>query len=215
MQQVTEKNNLTEKQLVEIASDLNISLEILNKLIYLTSGIKGVSFVSIKNYTSDISGNTELADQLINVGASYEKMKEKDSVTLDNINLKNIDFNKFNWNGIDTKNIPIEEFKIQVKNSLETALEALKQPPKKIANNNVYLNKILVFNTNTKNLLIKGQSVNKTTKIKGDFKKVQSRPLTVAKKLIKNQFTRKDTLRNFKISNLETINLSKDTIEIR
>lgn len=215
MQQVTEKNKVTNEQLVQIAKDLNVSIETLNKLIYLTSGIKGVSFVSIKNYTSDISNNTELANQLINVGASYEKMKEKDAISLDNVNLENIDFNKFNWNGIDTKNLTIEEFKSQVKNSLETALDALKQPSKKIANNNIYLNKILMYNTNTKNLLIKGQSVNKTTKVKGEFKKVQSRPLTVAKKLIKNQFTRKDTLRNFKLSNLETINLSKDTIEIR
>ena len=214
MQQVTEKNNLTETQLVEIANDLNVSLETLNKLIELTD-IGGVSFVSIKNYTSDISGNTELADQLINVGVNYENTLKKDSVTLDNVNLENIDFNKFNWSGIDTKKLSIEEFKSEVKNNLETALNELKQPKKARQSNNISLNRVLVFNTNTKNLLIKGQSLNKTTKIKGEFKKVASAPKTIAKKLITNQFTKQSNIRTFKVSNLETLNLKKETLEIR
>ena len=39
---------------------------------------KGVSFVSLKGYSSDKSGNSEVADVLINVGTSYANMKKAD-----------------------------------------------------------------------------------------------------------------------------------------
>jgi septal ring factor EnvC (AmiA/AmiB activator) len=52
----------------------NISIEQITDLIEATNGINGVSFVKLRGYSSDKSNHTEIADQLINVGASYANM---------------------------------------------------------------------------------------------------------------------------------------------
>ena len=50
----------------------------------------GVSFVSIKGYCSDKSENSEIADVLINVGASYSNMKSADLETLQSASAKDL-----------------------------------------------------------------------------------------------------------------------------
>lgn len=207
--QTLEKNIIS-----EICETYNISKETLNKLTEMTN-IGGCMFVNVKKYISDVSNDTEMADQLINVGASYDNMLKKDSVILSEISLENIDLSKFNYSSIETKQKTIEEFKIDVKMALPLALEELKAPKKEVANNNIYVNNVLIYNTNTKNLLLRGTSVNKVVKVQGEFKKVASAPKTVAKELIKNQFLKSSKLRTFKISKIESINLKGNTLEIK
>lgn len=194
----------------------NVTVKQVAQLIEATN-IGGVSFVSLKGYSSDKSGNTETADQLINIGASYQNMLKKDENIYTNFDLSKIDINKFDYSTIDTGKYNLTEFKDLVKKSLPIALEELNQPKaKKDTSNDIWLNKAIVFNTNTNRLAIFGQSVNKVVTEKGQYKVVKSAPKTIAKRLIEKQAKGKaQTLRRFVIDNFNgSIKLKNDLIEI-
>jgi hypothetical protein len=195
-------NNLNEKQV--------------NKLIEATNLISGVSLISINGYSSDKSNNTEIANQLINIGASYQNMIKKDSNIFANVDLNLIDVDKFNYTSIDTAKLTLEQFKQAVKENLPIALTELQAPKKSKETNDIYLNKALVYNLNTMRLSVIGQQINKVVETKGEFKIVKSSPKTIAKKLIEKQVkSRTATLRRFALDNLiNTISINGDKLEI-
>jgi hypothetical protein len=194
----------------------NISLKQVTELIEATNGINGVSFVKIKGYSSDKSNNTEVADQLINVGASYSNMLVKDENIFANFDLTKVDVNNFNYDSIELKGKSVETFKKEVIEALPIALVELNKPKEKKETNDIWLNKALVFNLTTLRLSIFGQSINKQVEVKGEYKKVASAPKTIAKKLIEKQAKGKtQTLRRFAIDNFNgSIKVKGDTIEI-
>lgn len=195
-------NNLNEKQV--------------NKLIEATNQISGVSLISINGYSSDKSNNTEIANQLINIGASYQNMIKKDSNIFANVDLSLIDVDKFNYTSIDTAKLTLEQFKQAVKENLPIALTELQAPKKSKETNDIYLNKALVYNLNTMRLSVIGQQINKVVETKGEFKIVKSSPKTIAKKLIEKQVkSRTASLRRFALDNLiNSISISGDKLEI-
>jgi hypothetical protein len=195
-------NNLNEKQV--------------NKLIEATNQISGVSLISINGYSSDKSNNTEIANQLINIGASYKNMIKKDSNIFANVDLNLIDVDKFNYTSIDTAKLTLEQFKQAVKENLPIALTELQAPKKSKETNDIYLNKALVYNLNTMRLSVIGQQINKVVETKGEFKIVKSSPKTIAKKLIEKQVkSRTASLRRFALDNLiNTISINGDKLEI-
>jgi hypothetical protein len=195
-------NNLNEKQV--------------NKLIEATNLISGVSLISINGYSSDKSNNTEIANQLINIGASYQNMIKKDNNIYANVDLSLIDVDKFNYTSIDTAKLTLEQFKQAVKENLPIALTELQAPKKSKETNDIYLNKALVYNLNTMRLSVIGQQINKVVETKGEFKIVKSSPKTIAKKLIEKQVkSRTATLRRFALDNLiNTISINGDKLEI-
>jgi hypothetical protein len=182
----------------------NLNLKQVELLISATNEIGGVSAVSIKGYSSDISQNSEVANQLINVGASYQNMLTKDSDIYANFDIESVDVERFDYATIDTGKLTLEQFKAEVKNQLSVALEELNQPKKSIDTSaDIWLNKALVFNLNTMRLSIRGMQMNKSVEVKGTFKVVKSAPKTIAKRLIEKQAKgRSATLRRFAIDNL-------------
>jgi hypothetical protein len=195
----------------------NLSIEQVEKLIEATNEIGGVSFVSIKGYSSDKSSNTEVANQLVNIGASYQNMLTKDSDIYANFDVASVDVEKFNYNTIDTGKLTLEQFKAEVKNQLPIALAELNEPKaKKDTSADIWLNKALVFNLNTMRLGIFGQSVKKSVEVEGTFKVVKSAPKTIAKRLIEKQAKGKaQTLRRFTIDNLVgSVKVSGQEVEI-
>jgi hypothetical protein len=188
----------------------------LNKLIEATNGITGVSFVSINGYSSDKSNHTEVANQVVNIGAAYANMLKKDENIYANFDVNSVDVEKFNYESIDMGKLSIDEFKKQVKENLAIALEELNQPKAKKETNDIWLNKVLCFNTTTMRLSILGQSIKKTVETKGEFKKVKSAPKTIAKRLIEKQAKgRTASLRRFALDNLiNDISISGDKLEI-
>jgi len=183
-------------------------------LVEATNNI-GVTFLSIKNYKSDFSGNTENSNHTINIGVRYESILEKDANIYENFDVNSVDVNNFNYNSIDLAGLSLEQFKEGVKLALPIALAELQAPKKERQSNDVYLSKVIVFNVTTERLSILGQSVTKTVTEKGEFKKVKSAPKTIAKRLI--EFAAKpksNDIRRFAIDNLEAVKLFGDTIEI-
>jgi hypothetical protein len=203
---------------VLLASYPNLRENDVNTLIDKTNEIGGCSFVKINGYNSDVSKNSEIADQLINVGASYANMKNKDRDIYENFDVSKIDVNKFDYSTIDTGKLTLDEFKESVKNSLSDALAELQAgPQKKRESNDIWLNKVMCFNTNTLRLSIMGQTIKKDIYIEGEFKKVKSAPKTIAKKLIQKVANgRAASLRRFTLDNLlSSVKVSGDTIEIQ
>lgn len=179
----------------------------LNFLIKQTN-IEGVSFVAINGYSSKKSNHTEIANQLINVGANYDAMVDKDAVKLENINLNTINVENYNYAGIDKKGLSLDEYIQQVKMSLPVALAEMIAAKNNSGTGNrvdsdIWFNKVLVYNTNTKNLAIRGMQVNKTVEVKGEYKTVKSVPKTIARKLIEKAInSRTATLRRFVLDNV-------------
>lgn len=217
---VEERNEV----IAQILSDYP-SLTVFNlmQLISLTD-VKGTTFINIKNYSSNVSNNTEIADCQVLVGASYENMIDKDAVTLENINLAQIDVTKYNYKTINTNGKSLENFQNEVKKALSPALAALKEALLKKqfgeiegrTDNNVFFNKVLLFNTNTNNLSIRGQIVKKTEKVEGTFKMVKSAPITVAKNIINNMVNaRTNSIRTYNLTNIaECIRINGNEINI-
>lgn len=212
METLTLKNTIL--QIASVYNNLNESQ--IKKLIESTNLINGVSFVKIENYSSDKSNNTEIANQLINIGASYQNMLKKDTNIYANFDVNTVDVDKFNYTSIDTGKLNLEQFKQAVKENLPIALTELQAPKKSKETNDVYLNKALVFNLTTMRLSIIGQQINKTVETKGEFKIVKSSPKTIAKRLIEKQAKgRTQTLRRFALDNvIKEIRLNGETIEI-
>jgi hypothetical protein len=182
----------------------NLNLKQVELLISATNEIGGVSAVSIKGYSSDISQNSEVANQLINVGASYQNMLAKDENIYANFDIESVDVERFDYATIDMGKLTLEQFKAEVKNQLSVALVELNQPKKSNDTSaDIWLNKALVFNLNTMRLSIRGMQLNKSVEVKGTFKVVKSAPKTIAKRLIEKQAKgRSATLRRFAIDNL-------------
>ena len=144
-------------------------------------------------------------------------MRKDDKQTLRTFDVNVVDVNKFNYDSIDTKGMELSAYKNEVRNCLQNALYEINNPkPNTKVNNDEYLNEILVFNWNTNKLSIIGQGVKKETIVEGEYKKVKSAPLTIAKKLIMKQSNlRVDKYKRFKLDNLSIVNLQGETLEIQ
>jgi len=99
-------NNLNKrKEVITSILDIytNLSLKQVEELITATNNINGVSFVSVNGYSSDKSNNTEVSNQVVNIGASYKNMLTKDSDIYTNFDISKVDVDKFNYNTITQK----------------------------------------------------------------------------------------------------------------
>jgi hypothetical protein len=189
------------------------------RLIELTNENSRVRFVSLRGYNSDKSLNTEVANQIVNINASYGNMLEKDALTLNNVVLgrdvvpmvETWDYERYDLNGVS-----VEDFKKQVKEALEMALFELRNPKTGTReSNDIWLNKALVFNTNTLRLSLFGSSISKEVVQEGVFKKVKSAPKTVAKQIIQKAVEpRTSKLRRFTIDNLNGMKMDGETLNL-
>lgn len=94
-------NAMTFEGMVELVAEIfgiypDMTDEKFAMLIHATE-VGGVSFVSIANYTSDLTQGTESANHVINVGASYQNMKDKDVDIFANFDLSQVDVNRYNY----------------------------------------------------------------------------------------------------------------------
>jgi hypothetical protein len=202
------------------------SVETVQELIEKTNEISGCKLVSLRGYSSDATNNTEVANHVVNVGAVYENMKVKDSELLPLVETALIDVDTFNYAHINLNGNTLDTYKALVRAELPNALHemiiAANTPATPRANNDVWLNRVLVFNNNTNSLSVFGQSINKVVEIVGEEKLTKKAAKTVAKEMIKKEVERimqnkglpTALLRRFKISNLNTIKINGDTLEI-
>lgn len=203
------------KAIVSICEGMGCKREDVFRLIRLTDMYGGVQYVSLKGYNSDKSLHTEVADHLINIGASYENMLNKDAMSLNDVVCSEVNVDGFNYNKIDLNGVSLSVFKEQVREQLPVALAKLKEPKKERETGDVSLNGVLVWNENTGRLSIRGMEVNKVVKTEGVFKKTKSKPLTVAGECIRYHIdSRTQTIRRFAVDNLNGMKMMGETLEI-
>lgn len=218
-QKQKQQKALIEKAIVGIMEAYGISRLDVERLIELTNENSRVRFVSLRGYNSDKSLNTEVANQIVNINASYGNMLEKDALTLNNVVLgrdvvpmvETWDYERYDLNGVS-----VEDFKKQVKEAQEMALFELRNPKTGTReSNDIWLNKALVFNTNTLRLSLFGSSISKEVVQEGVFKKVKSAPKTVAKQIIQKAVEpRTSKLRRFTIDNLNGMKMDGETLNL-
>jgi hypothetical protein len=210
-------NTTFQELIAKIVSVYGCSEEQVLRLMEITSDMsKGAKFARIIGYSSDKSDHSEIADHTIILNFSYANMRKDDKETLRTFDVNVVDVNKFNYDSIDTKGMELTTYKNEVRNCLQNALYEINNPKKRETSNDDYLNDMLVFNWNTERLSIIGQGVKKETIVEGEYKKVKSAPLTIAKKLIKKQSNlRVDKYKRFAIDNLSIVNLQGETLEIQ
>lgn len=218
-QKQKQQKALIEKAIVGIMEAYGISRLDVERLIELTNENSRVRFVSLRGYNSDKSLNTEVANQIVNINASYGNMLEKDALTLNNVVLgrdvvpmvETWDYERYDLNGVS-----VEDFKKQVKEAQEMALFELRNPKTGTReSNDIWLNKALVFNTNTLRLSLFGSSISKEVVQEGVFKKVKSAPKTVAKQIIQKAVEpRTSKLRRFTIDNLNGMKIDGETLNL-
>lgn len=168
-----------------------------------SKSITGVSFVSIKNYTNK---QGEVSNNLINIGIKYENAKKKDITFLNELNID--------------KAIAEHDLKSS-KELLEEARKELMvsfiKPEVNRSNGQKDAYTVLFDGVKVHNetgvLYIYGYRENKTVLVKGEYKTVNSKPLTIAKdelrKLLK---TGKFTQYALEVGN--TLKLNGETLEL-
>ncbi len=167
----------------------------------------GVSFVSIRGYRSDKSENSEVADVIINVGSSYANMKAADLKTLKSANAKSLVTDNFGL--------------ALIEQAISEKIESIENPSEARFNGQieayVALNKAgtIKLCKATRSILISGVVIKKTVILEGTFKKVNSRPLTLAKKHVERELDlRLAKLRYYKLANIGKVKVNGDTIEM-
>ncbi len=189
--------------------------------------VNGCKFIGIKNYKSLNSNETECANYTINVGASYDRMLIKDEDKLKNVNINLIGFDfiqNWNYSGINySKFNTLENYQNEIKNSLSIALNEMLQSFNKSDNdpkretNDIWLNKLICFNTTTQRLSICGVIIPNGKKVLeiGERKLVAKAPKTVAKEIIKKfAGIHTDNIRRFVLENMNAIKINGNEITI-
>lgn len=212
-----------EQVIVQIASEMGCSPDKVERLISIANDMEGMGarFAHLRKYNSDESDNTELASHTLILNFNYGNMLKDEAEKLKSVNIEGIDIERFNYEGIDyaSQGYTLETFKVAVRDALETALAEMRKPKEKKGDgtsNDIWLNKVLVFNTNTRRLSIVGEEVKKVVVREGEYKQVASKPKTIAKSLIRKQLGfRTDKYRRFAIDNIEGgVNLQGETLNI-
>lgn len=169
---------------------------------------RGVSFVSIRNYTSDQSENTELQNTLINVGTSYENMKKEDLITLQNANPAEL----------VTENFGQALIEQAIKEKIESIVNPSKRRSQGQKEAYIPLNeqKTLLYSKESKCVSIRGEVVSKRVVVEGEFKETNSKPITLAKRHIEKALKlRTAKIRTYKIDNiLASVRVNGNEIEI-
>jgi len=162
------------------------------------SEISGVSLVSIKNYTNS-RGETE--NVIINIGASYEKSKQKDIEFLEGLKIEELETDLG------------KDYLVQAKLDL---IERLKKPSvnKSEAQTNAYtwISNGLKIHNETGEVYVTGMKVRKTVKEEGEKKQDTRKPLTKAKDYLRSML-KSTKYRQYKVSKINSITLRGDTIE--
>jgi len=168
----------------------NVKHEIIDNL----SKIFGCSFISLKNYESSTSG--EISNHTINIGFSYENAVKKD-----------IEILKATSYGKDEL---LEAARKEVLTSLENTLNGnLSNQSKGQIDAYIHVSKAVKLHIDKEELYIYGMAISKSILREGVYKKVNSRPLTLAKKEISRELNLSTSkYRMFKFSNLMELKIS-------
>lgn len=173
-------------------------IELLKKSV--NNSLTGVSFLSIKNYTSASTGET--ANHLVNIGINYAKAKAKDIETLKNLDIKEHTFKSDLALIEEARQALIAELTNPNANRSQAQIDAYTP----------IVDGLKVHNESGK-LIIYAFREKKTVISEGTYKTVKSRPLTIAKDELR-KLLRVGKFKNFAIELGNELKANGETLEL-
>ena len=166
------------------------------------AGFIAFPYTNKKNETSKV---------LVYVGASYENLKMDDSNQIENFLIGNdlayVESDKYTRTDWD--------------NALAELLASLKNPDVKRSEgqSNAYINVtdngMIKWCVETQKLYIAGSVIRKTIMEEGEYPEVKSKPITIAKNVIRKNYLKSGKIRRYDVSNLAgDIKANGETIEV-
>ena len=173
------------------------------KILASFASLNGAKFVGIRNYTNS---KDEVSNQVLNIGVDVMKAKRFDVATLEQLSDADL------LGLVDKSGIQLPIFKIALaeliksgKQNLAKELENRTAQSQAQSNAYTYITKGIAYNAETNELYVRGFSHSKTVLVEGNYPKVNSRPKTIAKRLIQKEFTKMAKFRNLTLPNASTI----------
>lgn len=184
---------------------METNLANLGKLLAVISQIKTPSFVRVLNYSND-KGNGEVANYTINLGISYANAKQSDTEFLkDANNFKDIDFGSVKHLAEQARKEMLES-RVNPKRATVNRSEAQTEAYITVCPN-------VRVHKESGRVFIYGLVVRKDVVKEGSYDKVDSSPLTIAKRKIEK--TLKATqFRQLAFDKLDTVKAKGEEIEI-
>ena len=159
----------------------------------------GVSFVSIKGYTNQ---QGEVADHVFNIGADYGKAKEADIKFLNDL-----DLTEGKWS---SDMVTMIKAKAELIKNLISPNEARSQA---LANAYTHICKGVKVHNQSGMLYVYGNRVNKVIHNQGEYKSVNSRPLTIAKDELR-KLLKTGKFRQFIVAECDSFRANGETLEV-
>jgi hypothetical protein len=177
--------------------------------------LKSSSFISINNYLAKTTG--EVANHVINVNLSVKTAKERDLNTLLNCNENDL-LNIENSQGIalDILRTALSELIASAEKNLSENTEDRTAQSQAQTDAYIHLTPAIRLHKDTMEIHVFGQAISKTVLVKGQYKTVNSKPLTIAKNTIKKHLDlRADKFRDFIVGHIDKIKINGETLEVQ
>lgn len=177
--------------------------ENLQKLIDLMS-TSAIGLIAVNNYENK---DGEMSKRRINIGYSYEKLKKDDLKVLTE-GVEYIASSKYTQT--DWLNA-VAELKQSIINPSKTRSDA---------QSNAYLslteNGAVLYNYNTQEIYIKGLELDGSKKVieEGEKKVVKSKPITIAKNVIRSEYLKAGLIRTFIVKQIREIKMRGEELEL-
>lgn len=180
------------------------------------NGLNGAKFIGINNYTAKTSG--EVANHTINTNISVQSAKEKDLEALKSVTTNDLQMLvKQSDIALDVYEVALSEMIASAEKNLSCDFEDRSKHSQAASNAFVSLTKngSVKLHKETLAIHIFGMHVSKEVIIKGEYKKVNSKPKTIAKKNITNHLNlRAGKFRTYILDNADMLKISGSTIEL-
>jgi hypothetical protein len=191
------------------------------QLIIEVENINGNTFVSIPHYTNS---KGEESKQVLQIGVNRNKRLQKDLETLKGFEVSKMDFEGKKYDletALKAKDALIVSLeKVLAPKDVKEQLKAANDATINRSNGQIDAYETIVnglrYNKEEKMLYVTGYVTFKQVLVKGEYKKVNSRPLTLAKNDIKKQANLLDSkFRNMRLDNIDAIKINGKLIQLK
>lgn len=190
------------------------ALKVTNKFNDIIETVAKPTFVGIQNYLSSTSG--ELANHVILCNFSYKNAVLRDLSKLQNCNISDVEtIAKNSGLSIDLINEAIEKLKTSFINNMNKETASAQSLAQK--DTFTVISDAVKVHNETKQIYIYGLAVAKKVIEKGEYKSVNSRPLTIAQNEVKKYFNfSTDKYRQFIVNpeNLSSVKINGQELDI-
>jgi len=187
---------------------------VMKKFFEKFQNLKGSKFVGIKNYHNKYG---EIADLVVNANVDIHNAKVKDLETLKSISDKDLKDISVNYNlPFKTLQVALNELIASGEKNLSPNMDERTNQSKAQADAYIHLTPAIKLHKDTLNVFVSGFLNNKKVLVKGEYPKRNKRVKTLCKEAItKHLDLRMNNYRQYNIGNMNEINITGDTLQMK